>query len=205
MTTTYGTIPTTTTATTTTTTATLSSTLSRATAEITTHLSTLRPWSQFISPSTFSLPPSFSAVTSRAAVNLPYFRPNYSLLILSAVLLSLVSHPVSLLTFSLLFGAWLLLYFLRHAPLVILGRVVEDNLVLLLLGVATVLFLLLTDVTVNIVVGVVVGVAVSLVHAAARETDELRVGGAEFEDERVGFRGGDRLPLKDTASSGYSS
>ncbi|KAK9697221.1 hypothetical protein RND81_08G022700 [Saponaria officinalis] len=201
--TTYGTIPTTTTAVTTQ----PHDLISGATDQIQSQLSTLRPWSEFLSFTTLSIPPSFSVATSRATANLPYFRTNYTILILVSLFLSLITHPISLLFFFLLFGAWLLLYFLRHAPLIILARVMDDNVVLLVLGVSTVVFLLLTDVTVNIVVAVTVGVAVALVHAAIREVDDLRVAGAEFEDERVGFSrgGGERLPLKDTASSAFSS
>lgn len=73
-------------------------------------------------------------------------------------------------------------------------------------------FLLLTDVTVNIVVALGVAAVVIVIHAAVRGTEDLPLAEGGFEDEsgaRGGYSGGfgglaERLPLKDTASASYS-
>ncbi|XP_074280713.1 PRA1 family protein F2-like [Silene latifolia] len=192
MTTTYGTIPTTNPNQSTT----RHDLITTTTTQLQTHLATRRPWPELVSLKSLSFPPSFSVATSRATANLSYFRTNYALIILITLFLSLISHPISLIVFLIMFAAWLFLYFLRQTPLTLAGRVVDDNVVLVVLGVATVLFLLFTDVTVNIVVGVAVGVVLVLVHAAIREIDDLHL--------RVGSAA-DRMPLQDTASAGYSS
>lgn len=139
---------------------------------------------------------------------------NYAIIALLILFLSLLYHPISLLVFLLTMSAWLFLYFLRDAPLFVFGYNIDDRVVLAVLAVLTVVFLLLTDVTVNIVVALGVAVVVIVVHTVVRGTDDLpdtAVGG--FEDEsgaRVAYnRGagglGDRLPLKDTASSSFSA
>lgn len=109
-------------------------------------------------------------------------------------------------------AAWLFLYFLRDEPLVVFGRGIDDRIVLGVLTVLTVVFLLLTDVTVNIVVALAVAAVLIVIHAAVRSTEDLPVEEGGFEDES-GARGGyvrgygglaERLPLKDTASSSFS-
>ncbi|KMS95455.1 hypothetical protein BVRB_008070 [Beta vulgaris subsp. vulgaris] len=138
---------------------------------------------------------------------------NYAIIALIILFLSLLWHPLSLIVFTLFMSAWLFFYFLRESPLVVFGYEVGDKAVLLLLTVFTVVFLLLTDVTVNIVVALFVAVAVIVAHAAVRRTDDLPVSDVGFEDEsgaRVVYSRntgglGERLPLKDTASSSFSA
>ncbi|XP_021747090.1 PRA1 family protein F2-like [Chenopodium quinoa] len=174
-----------------------------------------RPWNLLLSLSSLSLslPSSFNDVVLRIKTNLSFFRMNYAIITLLILFCSLLWHPISLIVFLCTMSAWLFLYFLRDTPLFVFGYIVDDKIVLALLAVLTVVFLLLTDVTANIVVALSVAVAVIVVHAAVRRTDDLPLTVAGFDDEsdaRGGFsRGfgglGERLPLKDTASSSFSA
>lgn len=55
----------------------------------------------------------------------------------------------------------------------VFNRTIDDRVVLVVLGVLTVVFLLLTQATLNILVALLIGVVVVLAHAAARKTDDL--------------------------------
>lgn len=80
--------------------------------------------------------------------------------------------------------AWLFLYFLRDEPLVLLGRSIDDRIILAVLSVFTVGLLLLTGATGNILIALAVGVAVVLIYSALRRCDDL------FLDEEQAAAGG---------------
>ncbi|XP_027337312.1 PRA1 family protein F3-like [Abrus precatorius] len=159
--------------------------ISRAKQRIKAGLGTRRPWKTLFNLRSLKIPASgIPEAVSRVRVNVSYFRMNYAMVVLLILFLSLLWHPISLIVFLLLMAAWLFLYFLRDEPLVLLGRFVDDRLVLMVMAVLTVAVLLLTDATVNIVVAVVVGVAVVVAHAALRRTEDLFLG--EEEETVVG-------------------
>lgn len=70
-------------------------------------------------------------------------------------------------------SVWLFLYFLRDDPLVIFHRVIDDRVVLIVLSVVTIVVLLFTGATVNILVAILVGVVVVVVHGVVRKTEDL--------------------------------
>ncbi len=119
------------------------------------------------------LPSKFAEAISRIRTNVGYFRMNYSIIVLLILFLSLLWHPISLIVFIVMMAAWLFLYFLRDEPLEIFGRVIDDRVVMIVLAVLTVVFLLLTHATVNILVALLIGAVVVVVHAAVRKTDDL--------------------------------
>ncbi|KAI8022323.1 PRA1 family protein F2 [Camellia lanceoleosa] len=177
---------------------------SRAKDRIRADLGTPRPWKLMISPHSISVPGGPAEAAARVSTNASFFRMNYAIVVLFALFLGLLWHPISLIVFLVMMCAWLFLYFLRDEPLVIFNRTIDDCTVLMVLSVFTILFLFLTDVTVNIVVGLVVGVVVVVVHGVLRRTDDLVM--VDEEEGEVGsgvaWR---RLPLKETASSSFSS
>ncbi|KAJ0677464.1 putative prenylated rab acceptor P [Helianthus annuus] len=165
--TTYGTIPTASTG------ATNLEYLTRAKQAIKTGLGTRQPWKQMFNLASFNFPHTISEATPRFKTNINYFRMNYAIIMLIILFLSLLWHPISLIVLGVLMAAWLFFYFLRDEPLMVFNRVIDDGVVLTVLAVVTIVLLLFTDATQNILSSVVVGVAVVVVHAVLRRTDDL--------------------------------
>ncbi|KAH0972930.1 hypothetical protein GBA52_025086 [Prunus armeniaca] len=103
-------------------------------------------WGELLEPTALSLPSNLSEATTRLAQNLTHFRSNYTLVLLTELLLSLLYHPVSIIVFLIIF-----LYFSRDQPLEVFGFTVVDGVVMVVLGVVTVLALV---VVVSVVIGV---------------------------------------------------
>ncbi|KAI3950741.1 hypothetical protein MKW92_042263 [Papaver armeniacum] len=143
----------------------------------------------------FNIPSTFNDSISRIKINLAYFRMNYTILVLLSLFLSLLWHPVSLLVFVLMMSLWLFFYFLRDEPLVILHRNIDDRVVLVVLSVFTILVLLLTHVTLNILILVSLSVVLVLVHAGLRKNEDLFVLNDNNEEEDL-----EQLPLAPAAS-----
>ncbi|XP_057968425.1 PRA1 family protein F2 [Malania oleifera] len=181
--------------------------VSRAKERIKSDLATRRPWKEMVHLHALTLPASAGDAFRRIGTNVGYFRMNYAIIVLLILFLSLLWHPISLIVFVVMMAAWLFLYFLRDEPLVVLGRTIDDRLVLAVLSVLTLVFLFLTKATTNILVSLLIGAVIVLVHAVFRRTDDLCA------DEEGGFgssaamHGGAtaRMPLKETASSSFSA
>lgn len=154
--------------------------ISRAKQRIKAGLGMRRPWKAMFNFRSLKVPGGgLPEALSRIRINVSYFRMNYAMVALLILFLSLLWHPISLIVFLVLMAAWLFLYFLRDEPLVVLGHLVDDRLVLLVMALLTVALLLLTDATVNILVAVAVGVVAVVAHAAFRRTEDLFLGEEE--------------------------
>ncbi|XP_042499943.1 PRA1 family protein F3-like [Macadamia integrifolia] len=147
--------------------------ISTAKERIKSGLGTRRPWREMIHRYAFAVPPNVSEALVRGRTNVAYFRMNYTIIVLLILFLSLLWHPISLIVFIAMMAAWLFLYFLRDQPLVIAGRTMDDRVVLIVLAVVTIVALLLTQATLNIIVSLLIGLAVVLVHASFRKTEDL--------------------------------
>ncbi|OWM77030.1 hypothetical protein CDL15_Pgr010118 [Punica granatum] len=147
-------------------------------------LANRRLWREMFNIQSMRLPSSFSYSLSRARTNIVYFRANYAIIVLLVLFLGLLWHPISLIVFIIIMAAWIFLYFLRDEPLEVFSRTVDDRLVLIVMAVLTVVFLLLTHATINILVALLIGAAVVVAHATLRKTDDLLV-----DNETGGTRG----------------
>ncbi|KAK1578308.1 hypothetical protein Q3G72_029236 [Acer saccharum] len=147
--------------------------ISRAKERIQSNLGSRQPWKIMFDYHSVNFPKKFPEALSRIRFNVAYFRMNYAIIVLLVLFLSLLWHPISLIVFIIMMAAWLFLYFLRDEPLVVFGRAIDDRLVLGVLGLLTLVFLFLTDATVNILVALLIGVVLVLVHAALRKTEDL--------------------------------
>ncbi|XP_065865359.1 PRA1 family protein F3-like [Euphorbia lathyris] len=145
----------------------------RAKGKIKEGLGNLRPWSIMFNFRSLSLPPNLAEALKRLRTNIGFFRMNYSIIVLIIMFFSLLWNPISMIVFIVMMAAWLFLYFLRDEPLVIYGHLIDDLVVLCVLGILTIVFLLLTKVTLNVVVSLVIGVVFVAVHGVIRKTDDL--------------------------------
>ncbi|KAG5554549.1 hypothetical protein RHGRI_012190 [Rhododendron griersonianum] len=129
---------------------------------------TIRPWRDFLSLSSFSLPVSISELNSRLPSNLRHFRLNYALLSLLVLVLSLISRPLALILALLALAAWFFLYLSREEPLAVLDFQIDDRAVLVVLFFATALAVTLTHVWANVFVAALVSAGLVCLHAAIR-------------------------------------
>ncbi|KAL2321387.1 hypothetical protein Fmac_030356 [Flemingia macrophylla] len=177
--------------------------VSHAKGRIRAGLGTTRPWTEVFQTCHLKLPPSFFGSIQRINTNAKHFRANYVIIILLALFLSLLGHPISLIILVVMMIAWLYLYFLRDTPLVILRFEIDERLVVISLLLITIGLLVLTNVTYNVIAGMCVALALVLVHAVMRETEDLFT---MDEDVRVvkGVRDVVKVPLRQAGSSSFN-
>ncbi|CAA3032890.1 PRA1 family D-like [Olea europaea subsp. europaea] len=134
---------------------------------------TARPWRQFLDPATLSLPISLSEASFRLTQNLRYFYPNYALLSLLVFLLSLLTHPLSLILFLCIFSAYIYLFLSRSEPLTVLDHTIDQKIILGFLLLLTLVAVLWTKVWWNIFISSIIGAVIVFLHAVLRAPEEV--------------------------------
>ncbi|PSR96906.1 PRA1 family protein [Actinidia chinensis var. chinensis] len=147
--------------------------ISRAKERLKSGFGTRRGWKEMFNLHSIGFPRTFSDAIGRVRTNLAYFRVNYAVVVLLILFLGLLWHPISLIVFVVMMAAWLFLYFLRDEPMVVFGRTIDDRVVLILLSILTIVFLLLTHATANVLIALLIGAVIVLIHGASRKTDDL--------------------------------
>ncbi|XP_050236407.1 PRA1 family protein G2 [Mercurialis annua] len=160
--------------------------VSRSVHNFTTFISTHRPWPELITSGLFSRPDSFSAALTRLNLNFRYFLINYAIIITLCAALSLIGTPIALILFAVIFGLWLIIYYFREDPLVLLGHQVSDHMIFAGLAGFSILGFWLSGAFWSLVLGICVGVLACGIHASLRNNDE------EQDDSRnlIGSRSG---------------
>ena len=82
-------------------------------------LSNLRPWIKLVDCTAFSRPESLTEAASRVRKNFSYFRVNFLTLLVLVVVVSLLSHPFTLVILLSLLATWLFLYSFRPSDLTV--------------------------------------------------------------------------------------
>lgn len=161
---------------------------------------TRRPWPEFLNFRSFSLPISAAESMVRIRRNASYFRVNYAMIMLVILFLSLLWHPLSMIIYLIIFVLWWFFYLFRDDQVVVLGRVIDDRIVLGILSLLTIVCLVFTRVGVNILVSLIIGVALVGIHAAFRNTEDLF---ADDEEDGLPSVVGDH-PLRPTTAGYYN-
>ena len=139
--------------------------ISRSFHNLSTAASSHRPWPEFVASSALDRPNSLSDALHRIQRNAKRFRVNYAILVCGCVVISLIGTPISLVVASTVVALWLLLYFFREDPLVLLGHQVGDRALLLALLLLSIAVLCLTNIRWNMIMAAAVGIALCGVHA----------------------------------------
>lgn len=149
--------------------------ISRAKARGKEALSSRRPWKEVVHTHAFNLPNSIPDLYLRVQTNMSYFTINYVIIALFVTFFGLLWFPVSLIVFIVMLVAWHFLYFLRAGEdeIVVYGKVVSNQIVLVGLSVSTFVAMFITGATWDILWSSVVAAVVLLIHAVFRKTDDL--------------------------------
>ncbi|CAI9770766.1 unnamed protein product [Fraxinus pennsylvanica] len=134
-----------------------------------------RPWFELFDLSTISRPSSVSDATVRVRKNLSYFCANYATILAVVLALSLLSHPLSLLTLLSLISAWLFLYILRPADqsLVIFNRTISHREALWILIAFTFSVIFFTNVGSLLMSSTLIGLGFVCIHGVFRDPEDL--------------------------------
>ncbi|KAJ4958371.1 hypothetical protein NE237_025482 [Protea cynaroides] len=156
-------------------------------------LGTQRPWKEMLHCYALSVPSDVSEAVTRVRTNIAYFPMNYVIIVFLILCLGLLGYPKDLIFLMIIL---LFQFFLRNVPLVLVGRTVDDRVVLIVWSVVMIIALLLIHATVDIIVSLLIGLVIVLVHAVFRKTDDLFL-----DEEAMGSDGNGLTPPLSAPSS----
>ncbi|XP_059662313.1 PRA1 family protein G2-like [Cornus florida] len=147
--------------------------ISRSVQNLSNFISRRRPWPEFIASGVFDRPDSISGAGTRFRKNSNYFGVNYGIVISTCAAVFLIGNPIALIIFALVFALWLILYFFREDPMIVLGHHVSDRIVMVGLVVGSLVAVWFTG-TVNILlVGIGSGLLIAVLHGVFRNPEGL--------------------------------
>ncbi|TMX05808.1 hypothetical protein EJD97_015220 [Solanum chilense] len=150
--------------------------INRSVQNIYTFLSRSRPWPEFIAgASAVDIPTSFSDAAIRVRRNFKYFSVNYAILISACAACSLIGTPILLIFFCLIFASWLIFFFFREDPMVVLGHQVSDLAVISGLATVSAIVVWYTGILNSLMIGIMMGVLLSVIHGSLRNPEGLFV------------------------------
>ncbi|XP_027062098.1 PRA1 family protein G2 [Coffea arabica] len=158
--------------------------ITRSIQNLTASFSRCRPWPDFLATSAIDLPSSLSAASLRLRKNVRYFSTNYAVVASTCAAVSLIGSPVALTVVGFGFALWLVLFFFREDPMVIMGRHISDRAVIVALVLCSAAIIWFTGALTSLLMGVSVGVVVVAIHGLLRNTEGL------FLDENDGVTDG---------------
>ncbi|KAJ0769986.1 putative prenylated rab acceptor P [Helianthus annuus] len=132
----------------------------------------IRPWSSFLSLSSFSLPLSLPDLSLSFNNNLYTFRANYTILSLLIFILTLIFRPITAIIFLILIATWIYLLVARDTPLVVLDFEIGDRMVLIAFSVITIVSVAVAGVWWNLFVSILISVLVISLHAILMTPDD---------------------------------
>ncbi|KAG7534426.1 Prenylated rab acceptor PRA1, partial [Arabidopsis thaliana x Arabidopsis arenosa] len=150
--------------------------ISRSIHNLTSAISSHRPWSELVFSGDFSLPESFSSLLLRSKTNFNYSFVNYTIVVATCAAFALITaSPVALIVVGVIIALslWLLFHFFREDPLILWSFQVGDRTVVLFLVLASVWAIWFTSSAVNLAVGVSVGLLLCIIHSVLKNSDEL--------------------------------
>lgn len=149
--------------------------VSRSIQNFSASLSRCRPWPEFLTAGggSLDLPSSFSSAVLRLQKNFKYFSVNYAILTSACAAAALIGAPIALIAVGFVYALWLVLYFFREDPMMVMGYHVSDVSVIVCLVLGSAVTLWITGALSNMSIGIAVGLLVSLVHGLLRNPEGL--------------------------------
>ncbi|CAL8463503.1 g3037 [Coccomyxa elongata] len=133
-----------------------------------------KPWAELADRTAFSRPATLSEATGRLRKNAHYFKVNYLIVMLSVTFITLALNPTSLIALAFLTMAWVYLFVVRQAPIVIGGRTFSEREKFIGISIITVIVIFfLTSVGTVLFTALGISVAAIALHGSFRVPDDL--------------------------------
>ncbi|CAK0739323.1 hypothetical protein CVIRNUC_001156 [Coccomyxa viridis] len=147
-----------------------------------------KPWGEMVDRSAFSRPANLAEATGRLRKNAHYFKVNYLMVVFTVTLITLAFNPTSLIVLGLLAMAWIYLFVVRQAPIVIGGRTFSDREKALGMAIVTLIVVFfLTSVAAVLFTAIGISFVAIALHGSLRVPDDLFTD--EIEGQSNGFLG----------------
>ncbi|KAK9807374.1 hypothetical protein WJX73_008683 [Symbiochloris irregularis] len=147
-----------------------------------------KPWGELADRTSFSRPANFAEAMSRLRKNAAYFRVNYLLFVGVVTAVCFCLHPASLFVVAFLAMAWLYLFIVRQAPIVIGGRTFSEREKFIGISIVSLIVtFFLTSVGTILFLALGISVAGIALHGSLRVPDDLFTDEAETQQGLFGF------------------